>query len=68
MLFHVLSLVGVLPALPGDPPDWATLFAGVGTGINDTITAVLPIAIPVLVVLASISIALAVFRKVGVKR
>lgn len=50
------------------PPDWATLLGGVGTGATDAITAVLPLAIPVLVVLAGLGIALRVFGKFGVKR
>jgi len=48
--------------------DFGTLLAPVATGVTDTITDVLPIAIPVLVALAGIGIALKVFGKFGVKR
>lgn len=49
-------------------PDYGLLLAGVGTGATDAITAVLPLAIPVLVALSALTIALRVFAKVGVKR
>jgi len=49
-------------------PDWATIFGGVGTGVTDAITAILPLAVPVLVLLAGVTIGLATFRKFGVKR
>ena len=49
-------------------PAWSTLLAPVATGVTDTITAVLPLAIPVLVALAGLTIAISVFRKFGVKR
>jgi len=48
--------------------DFGTLFAGVATGVQEVITDVVPAAIPVLIALAGISIALTVFRKFGVKR
>lgn len=50
------------------PIDYGTLLSGVGTGATDAITSVLPIAIPVLVALAALGIALKVFGKFGVKR
>jgi len=48
--------------------DFAVLFGPVATGVLAAITAVLPVAIPVLVALAGISIAIVLFRKFGVKR
>lgn len=48
--------------------DWGDLFAPVVTGVQGAITELLPVAIPVLVTLASISIAIALFRKFGVKK
>ena len=48
--------------------DWGTLLADVGTGATDAIEAVLPIAIPVLVALAGLGIAIKVFGKFGLKR
>jgi len=48
--------------------EFGTLLAPVATGATDAITDVLPIAIPVLVALAGLGIALGVFRKFGVKR
>lgn len=48
--------------------DWSTLLAPVGTEATGAITEVLPIAIPVLVALAGLSIALKTFGKFGVKR
>jgi hypothetical protein len=48
--------------------DVATLLGPVATGATDAITDVLPLAIPVLVALAAVSIGLGVFRKFGVKR
>ena len=68
LLSFALHLSGVIFAAAGDPPAWGTLFADVGSQINDTITAVLPVAIPVMVTLASIGIAVGIFRKFGVKR
>lgn len=56
---------GVIPSLA---PDWGTLLAGVGTGATDAATAVLPLAIPILVLLAGLGIAIRVFGKFGVKR
>lgn len=61
--------MGILGAvLPAVDPDWAVLFGGVPTGVTGVITAILPIAIPVLILLAGVTIALAVFRKFGVRR
>jgi hypothetical protein len=51
-----------------DGPDYGTLLAPVATGATDAITAALPIAIPVLVALAGLTIALKVFGKFGVRR
>ena len=48
--------------------DYGTLLAPVATGATDAIAAVLPIAIPVLVALAGLGIALKVFGKFGVRR
>jgi len=48
--------------------DFGTLLAPVATGATGAITDVLPIAIPVLVALAGIGIAVRVFAKFGVKR
>jgi hypothetical protein len=48
--------------------DFATLFGPVATGVQSAITAVLPIAIPVLVTLSGVTIAIGVFRKFGVRR
>ena len=48
--------------------DLAVLMAPVATAASGAITSVLPLAIPVLVALASVTIALGVFRKFGVKR
>lgn len=62
----ILSSISAL--VPAVAPDWGTLLAGVGTGATDAITAVLPLAIPVLVVLAGLTVALRVFGKFGVKR
>lgn len=50
------------------PPDWATLFGGVSDGVSGVITAVLPLGVGVLVILAGVTIAIAVFRKFGVRR
>lgn len=60
---HILAAL-----LPMVAPDWGTLLGGVGTGATDAVTAVLPLAIPVLVVLAGLTIALRVFGKFGIKR
>lgn len=48
--------------------DWATLLAAVPTGVNDTIADIVPIAVPVMVALAGISIAVKVFGKFGIRR
>ena len=48
--------------------DYGVLMAPVATGATDAISAVLPIAIPVLVALAGLGIAIKVFGKFGVKR
>lgn len=48
--------------------DFAVLFAPLGTGATDAVVEVLPIALPVLVLLAGITIVLRVFGKVGVRR
>ncbi len=48
--------------------DWAALFAPISTGVQGTIEDVLPLGLGVLVTLASITIGLAIFRKVGIKR
>lgn len=49
-------------------PDYGTLLQPVADGATAAITAVLPIAIPVLVALAGLGIALKVFGKFGVRR
>lgn len=51
-----------------DPVDVGTLFAPAATGVQSTIADVLPVAIPVLVLLAGINIALRVFGKFGVRK
>ncbi len=51
-----------------DPNPLIALFQPVADGVIDAINAVLPLAVPVLVLLAGITIALTVFRKFGVKR
>lgn len=48
--------------------EWDTLFGPVATGVQEVISDVLPIAIPVLVVLAGVTIGIAVFRKFGVRK
>lgn len=48
--------------------DWGTLLASVPTGVSDTIADVVPIAVPVMVALAGISIAVKVFSKFGIRR
>lgn len=48
--------------------DFGTLLAPVGTGVTDAIADVLPVAIPILVALAGISIALRVLGKFGARR
>ena len=48
--------------------DFGTLFAPVSSGVIDSITSSLPVAIPVLVALAGISIAIKVFGKFGVRK
>lgn len=48
--------------------EWGTLFSGVGTGATEAITDVLPVAIPVLVALAGIGIAVKVFGKFGLRK
>lgn len=48
--------------------DFAVLFAPVATGVLAAIEESLPIAIPVLVALAGITIVLALFKKFGVRR
>jgi hypothetical protein len=48
--------------------NFATLFQPVADGVQAAITAVLPIAIPVLVTLSGVTIAIGVFRKFGVRR
>lgn len=48
--------------------DFATLFGGVATGALDAIEAIVPVAVPVLVGLVGITIALRVFGKFGIKR
>jgi hypothetical protein len=53
--------------LPLTDPDWATLLAGVPTGVSSTISAVVPIAVPVMIALAGLSIAIAIFRKFGIR-
>lgn len=49
-------------------PDLGVLFAPAATGVTDTIVSILPVAIPVLVLLAGIGIALKVFGKFGIRR
>jgi hypothetical protein len=48
--------------------DWETLFAPVSTGALGAVTDILPVAIPVLVALVGIGIAIRVFGKFGVKK
>lgn len=48
--------------------DFGTLFLPVVAGIQAVIADILPVAIPVLVTLAGVSIALAVLGKFGVRR
>lgn len=48
--------------------DFGTLFGPVATGVLAAITDVLPVAIPVLVALAGISITIALLKKFGVRR
>lgn len=48
--------------------DWATLLAGVPTGVTGTIEDIVPIAVPVMIALAGISIAVKVFSKFGIRR
>jgi hypothetical protein len=49
-------------------PDYGSLLTPVADGATAAITAVLPIAIPVLVALAGLTIGLKVFGKFGVRR
>jgi TRAP-type uncharacterized transport system fused permease subunit len=48
--------------------DFALLFAPVATGVIASVEAALPVAIPVLIALASISIVIGLFRKFGVRK
>lgn len=48
--------------------EWDVILGPVATGVQSVITDVVPIAVPVLLALAGISIALGVFRKFGVRR
>lgn len=48
--------------------EWDTLFTPVITGVQGVISDVLPIAIPVLVTLAGLTIGLKLLGKVGVRR
>lgn len=48
--------------------DWATLFGGVTAGVSGVLEDVLPVAVGVFVLLAGVTIAIGIFRKVGVKR
>lgn len=48
--------------------EWATLLAGVPTGVTETIADIVPIAVPVMIALAGISIAVKVFGKFGIRR
>jgi hypothetical protein len=48
--------------------DIADLFEPLATGALDAINAVVPIAIPVVVALVGLSIAIRVFGKFGIKR
>lgn len=48
--------------------DFAVLFAPIATGALDSVESVVPIAIPVLVGLVGITLALKVFGKFGLKR
>ncbi len=50
------------------PPDVGALFQPVADGVLTAINAILPVAVPVLVALAAIGIALKVFGKFGVRR
>lgn len=47
--------------------DYGDLFAPVATGVQGVVTDLVPVAIPVFIVLASITIAIKVFRKFGVR-
>lgn len=49
-------------------PDIGELMAPVGTGAITSVSDTLPQAIPVLVLLSGIGIAIGLFRKFGVKR
>lgn len=58
----------VFPLAPGDPPAWGTLFATLGTTVNDGITAILPLVLVVFGTLALVGIGMRLFGKAGVKR
>jgi len=48
--------------------DWDVLLGPIATGALGAITDVLPLAVPVLVALISISVALRIFGKFGARR
>jgi len=48
--------------------DFAVLFGPIATGALAAITAIIPIAVPVLVALVGIGVALRLFGKFGVKK
>ena len=56
------------PLALADPVNVGTLFAPAAEGVTSTIGQILPVAIPVLVLLAGINIALRVFGKFGVRK
>lgn len=53
----------MLHLLPGDPPDIATIFAGVGATMNDALTAVVPIAAPVGISVVAIFVAWRIVKR-----
>lgn len=62
-------LVGIMVGLMSIPVahaevDYTTTFQAVGTEANNAISAVLPIAVPVLAIIIGVSIAIKVIRRV----
>lgn len=62
-------LVGIMVGLMSIPVanagvDYSTTFQAVGTEANNAISAVLPIAVPVLAIIIGVSIAIKVIRRV----
>lgn len=47
--------------------EWATLFEGVKTEVNNALTAVIPLAAAIFGTLAAVGIGIRVFRKVGAR-